>query len=361
MKYSTLILDAPFPIALIDESMTFIDVNNEFASIVNAQDADDIIGNHFSKVFESIEILSRIENFMKQECLQLDFDHKLLINRKMCTYQFTLKKIFNPNLTITLFAVDHTLWHETKQELESLKKSVISSFRMASLGEMAAGIVHEINNPICIISLFTDQILRILPKNLPENEHIISKLQRIKSTTGRIDKIIKGLKAHAREGSEDQFQLNIVKDLIDDSLTYCVDNLKFHNINLIIEDIPAELQLECRAAQISQVFLNLISNAKDAIKDQIDERWIKISVKQVNEMVEFSLTDSGKGIPPEIKHRILEPFYTTKPNGEGTGLGLSITKNIIEAHSGKLYIADNTVNTKIVFAIPSRISNQVSA
>jgi signal transduction histidine kinase len=155
--------------------------------------------------------------------------------------------------------------------------------------------------------------------------------------------------------------MNIVKDLINDSLAYCIDNLKFHNINLIIEDIPADIHLECRAIQISQVLLNLINNARDAIKEQSEEKWIKIGVQEIDNVVEFSLTDSGKGIPPEIRHKILEPFYTTKPNGEGTGLGLSISKNIIESHSGILQIAENTENTKIIFSIPKRIPMQASA
>jgi C4-dicarboxylate-specific signal transduction histidine kinase len=196
---------------------------------------------------------------------------------------------------------------------------------------------------------------------LPGIEQITNKLQRIKLTTIRIEKIIKGLKAHAREGKDDPYQMNIVRDLIHDSLAYCIDNLKLHNINLIIEDIPADIHLECRAIQISQVFVNLISNARDAIKNHSEEKWIKIAVEEKDNVVEFSLTDSGKGIPPEIRQKILEPFYTTKQNGEGTGLGLSISKNIIESHSGVLQIAENTENTKIIFSIPKRVPLQVSA
>ena len=289
----------------------------------------------------------------------LSFDQDLLIGRKIHNYKITLKKIYTPTLIIiAIYANDQSVLHEKQQEIEALKSASVAAARMAIVGEMTAGIAHEINNPLAVISGLTEQIMRNLPVEVQAEYGVDTKIIKIKQMTDRVHKIVKGLKTQARDGVADPFESNLVKDLINDSIALCTDNLKNLNIKLICDDIDPDIQLDCRGTQITQVILNLISNAKDAIKQQDEDRWIKVSARDTGNFIEFSLTDSGNGISPEIREKILQPFFTTKAVGEGTGLGLSITKNIIEAHCGIFHIAENTPNTTFVFSIPKGLSIQ---
>jgi C4-dicarboxylate-specific signal transduction histidine kinase len=351
-----ILFDAPTPIAWLDMKMNFINANKKFLELLNLKPATKLKGKTFADYFLDFEILSQMDRFIKSEDSKLELQQNILIDRKILHYNFIVKKIFTPTMVIAIYAEDKTALVESTQQLENLQASTISSSRMAVLGEMASGIAHEINNPLSVIAGLTDHLIRTLEIDSIPKIEMAPKLFKIKQTTERICKIVKGLKSQARDGSLDPFQSNTVRDLVNDSLALCVDTLKFHEINLIIEDIDPAIELECRGTQISQVILNLVSNAKDAIKDQNAKRWIKVGARDIGNFIEFSLTDSGSGISPDIRQKILQPFFTTKPVGEGTGLGLSITKNIIDSHSGILQIAEDAANTTFIFSIPKRLS-----
>ena len=113
------------------------------------------------------------------------------------------------------------------------------------------------------------------------------------------------------------------------------------------------LRIPCREAQISQVLLNLIANAADAVQD-LSERWIRIEVSRNADAVEIAVTDSGGGIPDEIRARVMQPFFTTKPAGQGTGFGLSISRAFAEAHAGTLTIDVASPHTRFVVTLPAR-------
>lgn len=359
INIENILLDAPTPIAWIDSKMNFIGANNMFIQILNLQSAKSIKGKPFSDFFESMEKLSLVERFIKfdEECFC--YDQNILVGRKIHNYKITLKKFYTPNLIVAMYAEDQTILNEKQQELDVLKSSSIAAARMAIIGEMTSGIAHEINNPLTVISGLADQIIRNTPVNVLESHKLDTKIIKIKQMAERVHKIVKGLKTQARDGEADPFESNVVRDLINDSIALCNDNLKSLDINLICDDIDPEILLDCRGTQISQVILNLISNARDAVKHQSKGRWIKVSAKDTGNFIEFTLTDSGKGIPSEIREKILQPFFTTKAVGEGTGLGLSITKNIIESHCGIFHIAENTQNTTFVFSIPKGLSTQM--
>jgi signal transduction histidine kinase len=111
--------------------------------------------------------------------------------------------------------------------------------------------------------------------------------------------------------------------------------------------------VDCSATQITQVLINLVNNAHDAIKN-LKEKWIEIAVNDSDHYVEISITDSGPGIPAGIKEKIMQPFFTTKAVGQGTGLGLSLSKSIIDSHKGFLLIDDNCPHTKFTILLPKK-------
>jgi signal transduction histidine kinase len=111
--------------------------------------------------------------------------------------------------------------------------------------------------------------------------------------------------------------------------------------------------LECRPTQITQVLLNLLNNARDAAEES-EERWVQLDVTELADWIRISVTDSGKGIPVEIREKIMSPFFTTKAVGKGTGLGLSITKSIVDSHRGTLILDEESVQTRFVIELPKR-------
>ena len=122
------------------------------------------------------------------------------------------------------------------------------------------------------------------------------------------------------------------------------------NISLSFEE-EEELFIKCQKVQISQVFLNLISNSVDEIKDK-EGSWIKVKLKNLDNKIQIRVEDSGSGIPIEIQNKMFLPFFTTKDVGSGTGIGLSISTGIVNSHNGKLYVDNEVKNTCIVLELP---------
>lgn len=237
------------------------------------------------------------------------------------------------------------------KELDESKTQLVHSSKMASLGEMASGMAHEINNPLTIITGKIKVITSMLSDLKESRPEIFTEIERVDFTVDRISKIVKGLKSFSRSAIKDPFELVALKDIMTETLALCAEKFKAEGINLKIADIP-NAYIQCRSAQISQVLLNLLNNSRDAV-EELKERWIEINFELLggNRLI-ISILDSGRGIPHEIVDKMMEPFFTTKVVGRGTGLGLSIAKGIVEDHNGKLYLDMNSPHTRFVIELP---------
>ncbi len=228
--------------------------------------------------------------------------------------------------------------------------SLQHSAKMSSLGEMAGGIAHEINNPLSIIQGKSSQLRRLIDSGNFTTEIARDFLSKIESTTERISKIVKGLRMFSRDTSKVQFTQNSVTQIIEETLVLCGERLHQHGIT-VTSKIPEDAIIVCNPTQISQVLLNLLNNAHDAVfKTQYP--WIRVEVEKQMDQVLISVIDSGQGISPEIVEKIMQPFFTTKPVGVGTGLGLSISLGIIKAHYGEFKIDLKNPNTCFVIQLP---------
>lgn len=248
------------------------------------------------------------------------------------------------------------LWHGFISDITELKKQdevINHTFKMASLGEMAAGIAHEINNPLTIIKGASQQIVSHLKKETFDKEKILKHAEKIDLTTERISKIVKGLKFFSNEKRVDQFKNETIMGIIEDTISLCSEKFKNNDVvfNLKCPINAGQLSVECHSVEISQVLINLLNNAYDAI-EFFEEKWIELEIQDNSESVVISVTDCGHGIKPEDISKILTPFYSTKDVGKGTGLGLSISHKIIESHNGKFWVDSSCKNTKFVFEIP---------
>ena len=255
-----------------------------------------------------------------------------------------LKKLENLNTKLESLVQEKILLLE-----EQRARSMFAS-KMAILGEMAGSIAHEINTPLAIINSTIGYYKQISKKGPVAAEVTQEVFSEIEQTSKRIASIVKGLRFFARDSSLDQFTDASVSQIVDDTLALCREKFKAAGCD-ISAVVPDDLKLKCQAVSISQALLNLISNAFDAIAER-EERWIKIEVTDKEKNILIKVIDSGHGIDPEIREKIMIPFFTSKPIGKGTGLGLPIVKGIIEHHHGELMIDGESPHTTFVVSLP---------
>jgi len=241
-------------------------------------------------------------------------------------------------------------------ERHKIQEQLAESQRLSSLGEMAAGIAHEINNPITGIITYGELLKDILMANSEEYGYG----NEIVREGNRIAKIVKNLLAFARREEVDKTP-NDIKEVVLDSVALFKANLKKHGVSLDI-DIPEYLEMiMCSKSQIQQVLLNLMSNSIYALNEKypnIEEidKIIDIKVSEHNKYLRLIFKDHGPGIPKDAIKRIFEPFFTTKRPDFGTGLGLSISYGIIKDHKGEIRIESEEGKwTKFTIDLPKAV------
>ncbi len=236
------------------------------------------------------------------------------------------------------------------EELARERMKGLESSRLASLGEMAAGIAHEINNPLSVIRASAERIA----ERSAADEKLAKPANRIISVADRIAKIINGMRTFSRDGRTDPFVEVSVSEIVNDTLEFCQARFLNHGVELRVPPIDNEIKICGRAAQISQILLNLLNNAFDAVKSAANEGWVGIEVLPAadGQGPELRVLDSGPGVPPELEAKVLQPFFTTNGVGKGTGLGLSISRSIMAEHGGALLLDAKMRPTTFVLRFP---------
>lgn len=251
---------------------------------------------------------------------------------------------------------------EIKQRLNAEKKLIenqekmVSSSKLAALGEMGASIAHEINNPLGIIKMNNLLISKTLKKENIENDKIFSFIDSNNKNIDRITHIINSMRNLSRITDEMPFSKFTFQSVLDQTLPLCKQRFIDKKISLKLELSPQALEigLKGRSIEIGQVLINLLNNATDAIEN-MEERWIKIQSVETEKYLIISVIDSGNGISQEIQDKIFQPFFSTKDIGKGTGLGVSVSAKILENHSGKLSVDNSFPNTKFDMKLPKSL------
>lgn len=238
-----------------------------------------------------------------------------------------------------------------QEELLTQKARAEYTAKLASLGEMAGGIAHEINTPLNVILLLTEQQYDIVDSKPFDEEAMKTSTRKIEETTNRIAKIVRGLRTFARDGQKDPIETVPLQSIIDNTLALCYEKFKLNNIEIRMDEALPQVDLKCRPVQVSQVFLNILNNASEAVS-ALPEKWISIDVKKTSHSVEIRFTDSGPGISSDIESKIFTPFFTTKEIGKGTGLGLSISRSLIDEHHGQIFVDREDPHTSFVVRLP---------
>jgi two-component system NtrC family sensor kinase len=222
---------------------------------------------------------------------------------------------------------------ERDEQLKEQTKEIVGrSERLAMIGQLAAGVAHEINNPLGSIIIFSHLLLEE-----PEIKDLAREyLEKIVKESMRCKDIVKGLLDFARQ-TEPEVRLADINEVLKSTLCLVEKQTLFQNIQITTRNNPDLPLVEIDTTQVQQVFMNIIINAAEAMEGQ-GELLTTTRLSQDNRFVEVEFTDSGCGISQGNLKRLFEPFYTTKEVGHGTGLGLAISYGIIEKHQGSIKV-----------------------
>ncbi|NND79483.1 MAG: GHKL domain-containing protein [Maribacter sp.] len=248
---------------------------------------------------------------------------------------------------------------ETLVALKVTQSQLIQSEKMASLGELTAGIAHEIQNPLNFVNNFSEVNEELLAEmkeeldkgNIEDAKSIandaIDNQKKINHHGKRADGIVKGMLQHSRSSSGEK-ELTDINVLTDEYLRLAYHGLrakdKGFNATLETDFDDTIRKINIVAQDLGRVILNLITNAFYAVKEKKDQNpegympTVTVSTKKTKAGIEIMVRDNGNGIPEAIKAKIFQPFFTTKPTGRGTGLGLSLSYDIVKAHGGELKV-----------------------
>lgn len=344
-----------------------------------------LFGSSFEAVLLSIALADRINKLKKdKEDSQKRELEALVENERLLSEQNLILEQKVKERTVELEQSNEEL-HVTLENLKDTQVQLVESEKMASLGQLTAGIAHEINNPInFVISNISplkrdlDDLIEVINayEKLDFNEETEERLKRIEKLKKDLDlpylkeeiyqilegisngadrtsEIVKGLRVFSRL-DEGDLKSVFLSQCVDSTLTIIASRLKYASIE-ITRDYQVKHEILCFPGKLNQVILNLINNSVDAIEEKGEPGKIEIAILEKDEFIELIITDNGKGMDESTLKSVFEPFFTTKAVGKGTGLGMAIVYSIIEEHNGKVAVHSEVgKGTSVILKLPNR-------
>ena len=227
-----------------------------------------------------------------------------------------------------------------EQELRDKQEQLIQAGKLATLGELTTGVAHELNNPLNNIGLYVGNVIDQARLGTLENGRLVSDLEKAMEQVRKATEIISHLRTFGRVAPVSLEPVDI-DEVIERSLSLVQEQLKIRGIEVDFELCPDELLVLANPIQLEQVFINLLTNARDALEDSRTKR-IRIVTEREGDLIQIQVSDTGPGIPRHLEARVFDPFFTTKEVGSGTGLGLSITYSIVKEHGGEISVSSGS-------------------
>jgi C4-dicarboxylate-specific signal transduction histidine kinase len=235
-----------------------------------------------------------------------------------------------------------------EQELREKQEQLVQAAKLATLGELTTGVAHELNNPLNNIGLFIGNVIDVIEMGARDTDRMSHDLNKAMAQVHKASQIINHLRTFGRTAPTSREPL-AVNAVIAQALSLLHEQLRLRNVEVQLALDTRDPVVHGNAIQLEQVFLNLLSNARDALADA-ERKCIRITTHVDGSRVRILFGDSGPGVPPAFESRVFDPFFTTKEVGAGTGLGLSITYGIIRAFRGVIQLR-NTPGRGAVFVI----------
>lgn len=342
----TVMDSTPCTISWINKDLEYLGANKSLLQALNLP-KNVFVGTIMGDLTKDSAFLNFAKNLFESENEEASTTLESRINGKL-NYYYVVARKYNQGTEAVLIGTDVT-------SLKEMEENNIFSAKLATLGEMSASIIHEINNPLSVIKASNDMVEFMLEDYADGEEFPIDSLKKtLKSNDTMVDqisKIIQGLKRFSRKGGQEDVREVNLKDILSQSQVITSPKVKKSGVVLKIDDF--DISLIVNEVQFTQVFVNLINNAVDAMEgNNIKNKWIEISAKEESGCLVVSVTDAGLGIPAEVQTKMFEPFFSTKPIGVGTGMGLSIIKKIVQKHNGEFFIDNQKKNTCFVVKVP---------
>jgi len=224
------------------------------------------------------------------------------------------------------------------------------SAKMAALGAMSGNIAHEVLNPLTALLLKAGRLRRLATAQRLDGPGVLTTVVQMEAMVQRIRTIVDALRSFSRDAGEDPLRSEPVAAIIGDAVRMCAQRFRWHSIELQVAPIDPALRVACRSVEVSQILLNLLGNAHDAVEGR-PSPWVRVEVEADEAEARIAVVDSGSGIPRALWGRIMEPFFTTKAVGKGSGLGLSVSKSLAESHGGRLTLDTDAPHTRFVLAL----------
>ncbi|MDZ7666899.1 MAG: PAS domain S-box protein [Desulfotignum sp.] len=339
-KYRSLFNENPNPIFIIDnQTFEILDVNHRVQETYGYTKSD-LMGTSF------LDIGEKTDDTIRQGMQELIQGGSRLFTKKR-HYRKTGQAFFvDIKVVKVVFTHREVLIAATTDITESVEKEtqLIQAGKLATLGTMAAGMAHEINQPLNVIQICADLIQKMVKKGVKiPDEDLLGMSQDIIENVGRAAGVIKHVRDFARQSERDLKKLNI-NDPIQDVFKVLGHQLTVHSIDVVL-DLDEHLpQIRAEHNRLEQVFINLVTNAIDAMDEKSAraegpvEKILTIKTCAENGHVVATVSDTGTGMSEEVKNKLFEPFFTTKDTGKGTGLGTSISFGIIQDYSGTISV-----------------------
>ena len=226
-----------------------------------------------------------------------------------------------------------------EQQLREKQEQLVQAGKLATLGELTTGVAHELNNPLNNIGLFIGNAIDLIELGVTDKRQAVREMRQAMQQVRKATEIISHLRTFGRAAPISREPVPL-KEVIERALALVREQLRMREIEVTLDPRLAHAVVLGSAIQLEQVFINLLTNARDAVAEA-PRKEIRISGSVGPEFVEILFADTGGGIPPGLEQRIFDPFFTTKDVGNGTGLGLSITYGIIKEHGGTISVASS--------------------
>ncbi|MGY2266325.1 ATP-binding protein [Pseudomonas sp. SDO5561_S422] len=241
-------------------------------------------------------------------------------------------------------------------EVRRSQQQLTQSAKMATLGEMATGLAHEINQPLNVMRMAIVNVLKRLSNGDAQIDYLTEKLQRIDSQVQRAARVVDHMRVFGRRSEVEQQPFNPAQ-AVEGTLSLLSEGMRGKGVDLRVAQLDVTVQVKGYVDQLEQVLINLMVNARDALlskreHDRDLQPWISVQIEQDSRHVRIWVEDNGGGIDPRLLERIFEPFFTTKPIGVGTGLGLSVSYGIVENMGGRLSVANSEHGAKFCVELP---------